>query len=110
MEEEKNKKTPQSGAAAEQAWDKVLSEAKDKLDDLKETAQMRMEIRKLESQRKKAYTRLGEVTYRRLHPTHGTVADKLDEETDKLVAGITDLTHQISSLNLKLKMKKIGVK
>lgn len=117
-----NKKAPEGGAQgtsnAEQVWDKVVAETKDKLEDLKDTAQLRMQISKLESRRKKAYTRLGEVTYKRLHAVHGAVpgaapgaaTGKLEEASDRLVTEITNLTHEITALTLKLKMKKLRVK
>lgn len=109
-----NKKAPEGGAQgtsnAEQVWDKVVAETKDKLEDLKDTAQLRMQISKLESRRKKAYTRLGEVTYKRLHAVPGAAPGKLEEASDRLVTEITNLTHEITALTLKLKMKKLRVK
>lgn len=91
------------------AWDKVVAGAKEEFSDMADTAKLRLQQRKLENQRKKAYTSLGEVTYKRLHPVHGTVRPELDAESDRLVKEITDLTHEITSVSLKIKMKKAGL-
>ena len=103
--EEKTTATGQKSAVGSAVWESV----KEGVSDMADTASLHLRVRRLENRRRSLYTKLGETTYAKLHPVHGSVSDDLEQKTHELVAKITDLNHQITELKLKIKMKKIGV-
>lgn len=103
--EEKTTATGQKSAVGSAVWESV----KEGVSDMADTASLHLKVRRLENRRRSLYTKLGETTYARLHPVHGSVSGDLEQKTHELVAKITELNHQITELKLKIKMKKIGV-
>lgn len=103
--EEKTTATGQKSAVSSAVWESV----KEGVSDMADTASLHLKVRRLENRRRSLYTKLGETTYAKLHPVHGSVSGDLEQKTHELVAKITELNHQITELKLKIKMKKIGV-
>lgn len=103
--EEKTTATGQKSAVGSAVWESV----KEGVSDMADTASLHLKVRRLENRRRSLYTKLGETTYAKLHPVHGSVSGDLEQKTHELVAKITELNHQITELKLKIKMKKIGV-
>lgn len=103
--EEKTTATGQKSAVGTAVWESV----KEGVSDMADTASLHLKVRRLENRRRSLYTKLGETTYAKLHPVHGSVSGDLEQKTHELVAKITELNHQITELKLKIKMKKIGV-
>lgn len=110
-EQEKEKPTGEKSSAVEKSavGSAVWESVRDGVSDMADTASLHLRVRRLENRRRSLYTKLGETTYAKLHPVHGSVSDDLEQKTHELVAKITDLNHQITELKLKIKMKKIGV-
>ena len=103
--EKKTTATGHKSAVGSAVWESV----REGVSDMADTASLHLRVRRLENRRRSLYTKLGETTYAKLHPVHGSVSDDLEQKTHELVAKITDLNHQITELKLKIKMKKIGV-
>ncbi len=86
-------------------WDGVKRE----LTEAKDIAAMRIKESAMKRKRENLYTKLGKTVYAQRHPSHGSNKNDLEEEAAKLVKQITDLTAELSSVRLKIKMRKSGL-
>lgn len=95
-----------TGSAGSAVWNGVKRE----LGEAKEMTSLRLKASSLERKRDGLYTKLGKVAYSQLHPANGTVKSELDAQAEAFVKQITELNTEISSVRLKIKMKKKGLK
>ena len=90
-------------SAASQVLRGIRDSVKAELRDAAETASLKMHLARAELFRK-----LGEVSYERLRPKHGSVQSELDARAESLAVRIGQKTREISDLRLKLKLRKLG--
>ena len=109
-----DEKPEQSGTApsgTESAASQVLRGLRDvkaELRDAAETASLKMHLARAEKEKKELFRKLGEVSYERLRPKHGSVQSELDARAESLAVRIGQKTREISDLRLKLKLRKLG--
>ena len=60
------------------------------------------------TKRKNAYTRLGELSYAKYRPRTGDVPEDIEAAINTAVQEITELTHAIVELELRIKLLKAG--
>ncbi|MBP3667701.1 MAG: hypothetical protein J6K29_11720 [Clostridia bacterium] len=73
-----------------------------------DVASLRFKLGKAKSRRKAAYTRLGELSYTKYRPRTTDVSEDIENAIAAAVAEITDLTHEITELELRIKLLKAG--
>lgn len=73
-----------------------------------DVASLRFKLGKAKSRRKAAYTRLGELSYTKYRPRTTDVSEDIENAIAVAVAEITDLTHEITELELRIKLLKAG--
>ena len=71
-------------------------------------ASLKLKLGQAKAKRKAAYTRLGELSYAKYRPRTGDVPEDIEAAIANAVAEITDLTHAIVELELRLKLLKAG--
>ena len=71
-------------------------------------ARLKFKLGKAKSRRKDAYTRLGELSYTKYRPRTTDVTEDIENAIAAVVAEITDLTHEIVELELRIKLLKAG--
>ena len=71
-------------------------------------ARLKFKLGKAKSRRKNAYTRLGELSYTKYRPRTTDVTEDIENAIAAVVAEITDLTHEIVELELRIKLLKAG--
>ena len=71
-------------------------------------ARLRFKLSQAKSRRKAAYTRLGELSYTKYRPRTTDVTEDIENAIAAVVAEITDLTHEIVELELRIKLLKAG--
>ena len=69
---------------------------------------LKFKLGKAMSRRKNAYTRLGELSYTKYRPRTTDVTEDIENAIAAVVAEITDLTHEIVELELRIKLLKAG--
>ena len=69
---------------------------------------LKFKLGKAKSRRKNAYTRLGELSYTKYRPRTTDVTEDIENAIAAVVAEITDLTHEIVELELRIKLLKAG--
>jgi hypothetical protein len=67
---------------------------------------LKLKLRKAQSKRKAAYTRLGQLSYTKYRPRKTDVTEDIENAIAAAVAEITDLTHEITELELRIKLLK----
>ena len=67
-----------------------------------------MHLARAEKEKKELFRKLGEVSYERLRPKHGSVQSELDARAESLAVRIGQKTREIYDLRLKLKLRKLG--
>jgi hypothetical protein len=71
-------------------------------------ARLKFKLSQAKSRRKNAYTRLGELSYTKYRPRTTDVTEDIENAIAAVVAEITDLTHEIVELELRIKLLKAG--
>ena len=71
-------------------------------------ARLKFKLSQAKSRRKNAYTRLGELSYTKYRPRTTDVTEDIENAIAAEVAQITDLTHEIVELELRIKLLKAG--
>ncbi len=71
-------------------------------------ASLKIKLGKAKSRRKAAYTRLGELSYTKYRPRTSDVSEDIENAIAAAVTEITDLTHEITELELRVKLLKAG--
>lgn len=71
-------------------------------------ARLRFKLSQAKSRRKAAYTRLGELSYIKYRPRTTDVTEDIENAIAAEVAEITNLTHEIVELELRIKLLKAG--
>ena len=71
-------------------------------------ARLKFKLGQANSRRKNAYTRLGELSYTKYRPRTTDVTEDIENAIAAEVAQITDLTHEIVELELRIKLLKAG--
>ena len=71
-------------------------------------ARLRFKLSQDKSRRKAAYTRLGELSYTKYRPRTTDVTEDIENAIAAEVAEITNLTHEIVELELRVKLLKAG--
>ena len=69
---------------------------------------LKFKLGKAKSRRKNAYTRLGELSYTKYRPRTTDVTEDIENAIAAEVAEITNLTHEIVELELRIKLLKAG--
>ena len=69
---------------------------------------LKFKLSQAKSHRKNAYTRLGELSYTKYRPRTTDVTEDIENAIAAEVAQITDLTHEIVELELRIKLLKAG--
>lgn len=71
-----------------------------------DVASLKFKLHTTENRRKEAYTRLGELSYAKLRPRRSEVAEDIEEAIAKTVSEITELTHEIAELKIRVEILK----
>ena len=71
-------------------------------------ARLKFKMSQAKSRRKNAYTRLGELSYTKYRPRTTDVTEDIENAIAAEVAEITNLTHEIVELELRIKLLKAG--
>ncbi len=71
---------------------------------------LKLKLRKTVSRRKEAYTRLGELSYVTRRPRKDTVTEDIEAAITATVDEITELSHEITELKLRLELLKAEMK
>ena len=69
---------------------------------------LKIKLGQAKANRKNAYTRLGELSYAKYRPRTGDVPEDIEAAITAAVAEITELTHTIVELELRIKLLKAG--
>ena len=73
-----------------------------------ELTRLKFKLSQAKNKRKNAYTRLGELSYTKYRPRTTDVTEDIENAIAAVVAEITDLTHEIVELELRIKLLKAG--
>ena len=73
-----------------------------------DVARLKFKLSQTKNKRKNAYTRLGELSYTKYRPRTTDVTEDIENAIAAVVAEITDLTHEIVELELRIKLLKAG--
>ena len=73
-----------------------------------ELTRLKFKLSQAKSRRKAAYTRLGELSYTKYRPRTTDITEDIENAIAAEVAEITDLTHEIVELELRIKLLKAG--
>ena len=73
-----------------------------------ELTRLKFKLSQAKNKRKNAYTRLGELSYTKYRPRTTDVTEDIETAIAAEVARITDLTHEIVELELRIKLLKAG--
>ena len=71
-------------------------------------ARLKFKLGQAKNKRKNAYTRLGELSYTKYRPRTTDVTEDIENAIAAEVAEITNLTHEIVELELRIKLLKAG--
>jgi hypothetical protein len=69
---------------------------------------LKIKLGKAKSRRKAAYTRLGELSYAKYRPRTTDVSEDIENAIAAAVTEITNLTHEITEIELRVKLLKAG--
>lgn len=69
---------------------------------------LKIKLGQAKTKRKNAYTRLGELSYAKYRPRTGDVPEDIEAAINAAVQEITELTHAIVELELRIKLLKAG--
>lgn len=67
---------------------------------------LKFKLSQAKTKRKNAYTRLGELTYAKARPRQGDVPAEIESAITAAITEITELTHLIVELELRVKLLK----
>ena len=73
-----------------------------------ELTRLKFKLSQAKNKRKNAYTRLGELSYTKYRPRTTDVTEDIENAIAAEVAEITNLTHEIVELELRIKLLKAG--
>lgn len=73
-----------------------------------ELTRLKFKLSQTKNKRKNAYTRLGELSYTKYRPRTTDVTEDIENAIAAEVAEITNLTHEIVELELRIKLLKAG--
>ena len=73
-----------------------------------ELTRLNFKLSQAKNKRKNAYTRLGELSYTKYRPRTTDVTEDIENAIAGEVAEITNLTHEIVELELRIKLLKAG--
>lgn len=73
-----------------------------------ELTRLKFKLSQAKNKRKNAYTRLGELSYTKYRPRTTDVTEDIENAVAAEVAEITNLTHEIVELELRIKLLKAG--
>lgn len=73
-----------------------------------ELTRLKFKLSQAKSRRKAAYTCLGELSYTKYRPRTTDVTEDIENAIAAEVAEITNLTHEIVELELRIKLLKAG--
>lgn len=73
-----------------------------------ELTRLKFKLSQAKNKRKNAYTRLGELSYTKYRPRTTDVTEDIENAIATEVAEITNLTHEIVELELRIKLLKAG--
>ena len=71
-------------------------------------ARLKFKLSQAKNKRKNAYTRLGELSYTKYRPRTTDVTEDIENAIAAEVTEITNLTHEIVELELRIKLLKAG--
>ncbi len=97
---------PQNTSKAAVESSGVFSDVKKNLSRAADLTSLRLRIRKTAAARKDAYTRLGELSYAKYRPRETAVPADIEEAIAATVKEITDLSHELTELKLRLELLK----
>ena len=69
---------------------------------------LKIKLSKVKSKRRAAYARLGELSYTKYRPRTTDVTEDIENAIAAVVSEITDLTHDITELELRIRLLKAG--
>lgn len=69
-------------------------------------ASLKYKLRTTENRRHEAYARLGELSYAKLRPRRSELAEDIEDAIAKSVSEITELTHEIAELKIRVEILK----
>jgi hypothetical protein len=71
---------------------------------------LKIKLRQIQLKRKAAYQRLGELAYTKHRPRPDEVTEDIENAISAAVAEITDLSHAVTELELRIKLVKAQMK
>ena len=71
-------------------------------------AALTFKLGKAKNQRKSAYTRLGELSYTKYRPRTTDIPEDIEKAISQVMGEITTLNHEITELELRIKLLKAG--
>ena len=90
------------------AVDAAMGGVKKSLGKAADVASLKIKLSQAKTRRKNAYTRLGELSYTKYRPRTTDVTEDIENAIAAVFAEITDLTHEIVELELRIKLLKAG--
>ena len=106
-ESKKDEKSKQESASS-QVLRNIRDNVKAEIKDAAETASLKMKLARAEKEKRELLRRLGEVSYERLRPKHGSVQSELEERAEALAVSIGKKSQEITGLKLRIKLRKAG--
>lgn len=103
----KDEKSKQESASS-QVLRNIRDNVKAEIKDAAETASLKMKLARAEKEKRELLRRLGEVSYERLRPKHGSVQSELEERAEALAVSIGKKSQEITGLKLRIKLRKAG--
>ncbi len=88
----------------------ALDNVKKTLSKTADLAGLKMKYHKTAGRRKDAYTRLGELSYALYRPRTDTVPADIHTAIEATVAEITNLSHELTELSLRIELLKADMK
>ena len=84
----------------------VMEDVKKGIGKAADLTSLRFKLGQAKTKRKNAYTRLGELTYAKARPRQGDVPAEIESAITAAITEITELTHLIVELELRVKLLK----
>ena len=92
--------------AQEKKTSPAMEGVKKSLGKAADMASLKFKLSQAKTKRKNAYTRLGELTYAKARPRQGDVPAEIESAITAAITEITELTHLIVELELRVKLLK----
>lgn len=86
----------------------AMENVKKSLEHAADLTSLKIKLRKAQGKRKDAYARLGQLAYTKYRPRTTDVTEDIENAIAATVTEITNLSHEITELELRIKLLKVG--